>query len=185
MPFPISFAYPWYLACLAALAPVIWLWRRGRSPLPRPRETVSLALRVLVLALLVLALAGLQWVRASDELAVVFLLDVSDSVDVEARARAVAFVRDALAEMGPGDRAALVLFGADALVERPISQARELGELLSIPATAHTDVGSAVRLGLALLPATAQRRLVLLSDGQVNVPGAEMAAQLARAGGAR
>jgi hypothetical protein len=185
MPFPISFAYPWYLVCLVAAAPVVWLWRRGRSPLRRPRETASLALRLVILALLVLALAGLQWVRASDELAVVFLLDASDSIDAAARARAVAFVQDALAEMGPDDRAALVLFGADALVEQPISQARELGELLSIPATAHTDIGSAVRLGLALLPATAQRRLVLLSDGQGNVPGAEAAARLARAGGAR
>ena len=185
MPFPISFAYPWYLACLLAVAPVVWLWLRGRSPLRRPRETASLVLRLLILVLLVLSLAGLQWVRASDELAVVFLLDASDSVDASARARAVAFVRAALAEMGPDDHAALVLFGADALVERPVSQAKELGELLSIPATAHTDVGSAVRLGLALLPATAHRRLVLLSDGQANVPGGETAARLARSGGAR
>ena len=66
MPFPISFAYPWYLTCLLAIAPVIWLWRRGRSPLRRLRETVSLVLRVLILGLLILSLAGLQWVRASD-----------------------------------------------------------------------------------------------------------------------
>lgn len=39
------------------------------------------------------------------------------------------------------------------------------------------------RLGLALLPATAQRRIVLLSDGIGNVPGAEMAVQLAAASG--
>ena len=62
MPFPISFAYPWYLACLGAMAPVVWLWRRGRSPVRRASETVSLALRVLILGLLVLSLAGLQWV---------------------------------------------------------------------------------------------------------------------------
>jgi hypothetical protein len=165
MPFPIAFAYPWYLICLLALAPVVWLWRQGRNPLRRWREAISLVLRVAILVLLVLGLAGLQWVRASDELAVVFLLDVSDSIDAAARERAISFMRTALESMGEDDRAALVLFGADALVERPMSQARELGELLSIPATAHTDVGKAVRLGLALLPATAQRRLILLSDG--------------------
>jgi Mg-chelatase subunit ChlD len=129
-----------------------------------------------------------QWVQASDELAVVFLLDVSDSVDPEARHVAIAFVRAALDTMGAGDYAALVLFGSDALVERPLSQAKALGELLSIPGTGHTDIGEAVRLGLALLPATAQRRLVLLSDGMDNVSansalGVEAAAQLAAASG--
>jgi Mg-chelatase subunit ChlD len=185
MLFPIAFAHPWYLICLIALVPVAWLWRRGRNPVRRRREMVSLSLRVTVLVLVVLGLAGLQWVRASDELAVVFLLDVSDSIDAAARERAITFIRAALEEMGQDDQAALVLFGADALVERPMSQARELGELLSVPATAHTDVGEAVRLGLALLPATAQRRLVLLSDGQSNVPGDETAARLALTSGAR
>jgi Mg-chelatase subunit ChlD len=185
MTFPIAFAYPWYLVCLLALAPVAWLWWRGRNPIRRWREAASLALRVAILALLVLGLAGLQWVQASDELAVVFLMDVSDSIDAVAREQAIAFMRAALQGMGQDDRAALVLFGADALVERPMSQARELGELLSIPATAHTDVGKAVRLGLALLPATAQRRLVLLSDGQANVSGGETAARLASTSGVR
>jgi uncharacterized membrane protein len=144
---------------------------------------VSLGLRTTIVLLLVLALAGTQWVRASNDLSVVFLLDVSDSVDLDAREQAVGFVRAALADMGPDDRAALVLFGADALVERPMSQAKELGELLSIPATTHTDAGEALRLGLALLPATARRRIVLLSDGQLNVPGTQAAAQLAGASG--
>jgi Mg-chelatase subunit ChlD len=90
--------------------------------------------------------------------------------------------------LGVDDTAALVLFGSDALVERPLSPAKELGDLLSIPTTSHTDIGEAVRLGLALLPTTAQRRLVLLSDGMDNVSagnvsGAETAAQLAAASG--
>lgn len=193
MVFPIAFAYPAYLFGLLLLAPTVWLWwlgrtahsrvRARRADARRIRDAFSLILRVSILLLLVFSLAGLQWVRASDELAVVFALDVSDSVDVQARKAAVDFVRAALVEMGPDDRAALVLFGSDALVERPLSQAQELGDLLSIPATAHTDVGEAVRLGLALLPATAQRRIVLLSDGMSNVPGAEMSAQLAAASG--
>ncbi|MBN1580861.1 MAG: VWA domain-containing protein [Anaerolineae bacterium] len=188
MTFPISFSYPWYLIFLALLVPVIWLWRLGLGQMRRGRDVTSLVLRILVLVLLVFGIAGLQWVRASDELAVVFVLDVSDSIDPEARQTAVAFIREALSEMGPDDYAALVLFGSDALVERSLSQAKVLGELLSIPTTGHTDIGEAVRLGLALLPTTAQRRLVLLSDGMDNVSdgsvsGAEMAAQLAAAGG--
>lgn len=183
MTWPVAFSHPWYLLGWLLLAPIVWLWWLGRHPFRRWRDGISLTLRIAILLLLVSSIAGMQWVRASDELAVVFLLDVSDSIDAQARQQAVDFVRAALAEMSPDDRAALVLFGADALVERPLSQAQELGNLLSIPATGHTDIGEAVRLGLALLPATAQRRLVLLSDGVGNVPGAEVAAQLAAAGG--
>lgn len=187
MVFPVSFSYPAYLFFLLLLAPTIWLWMRRRRVyrVPRLRDTLSLALRVLILMLIVLSLAGVQWVKASDDLAVVFLLDVSDSIDAETRAWAIEFIRSAMSKMGPNDYAALVVFGADALVERPPVQAKELGELLSIPTTSHTDIGEAVRLGLALLPATAQRRIVLLSDGMANVPGAETAVQLAAAGGVR
>jgi Mg-chelatase subunit ChlD len=182
---PVVLSHPWYLLCLLALGPIVWLWWRGRTPPWRWGEGIGLALRVSIVVLLVLGLAGLQRVQASDDLAVVFALDASDSIDPQAREQALSFIRAALAEMGPDDRAALVLFGADVLVEQPMSQARELGELLSIPATSHTDAGKAVRLGLALLPATAQRRLVLLSDGRVNVPGVDVAVQLAVASGVR
>jgi len=183
MPFPVSFSHPLYLLGLLALVPVVALWWRARNPRQRGRETVSLVLRLLIVLCAVLGLSGLQQVRASDEIAVVFLLDVSDSIDETSREAALSFIRDSLAEMGPDDRAALILFGSDALVEQPMAHAKELGDLLSIPATSHTDVGQAVRLGLALLPATAQRRVVLLSDGRVTVPGAERAVQLAAAGG--
>jgi hypothetical protein len=54
-----------------------------------------MALRDAILALLVCGLAGLQWVQASDDLAVVFLLDASDSTDAAA-------CEQALVEMGPG-----------------------------------------------------------------------------------
>ncbi len=188
MRLPVSFAYPHYLWIFLVLPVMVGLWQRGRNRFRRLREGISLVVRLLILALLVLGLAGLQWVRASNDLAVVFLLDVSDSVDQAARAQAVEFVRAALSHMGSNDHAALVLFGSDALVERPMSQSHELGELLSVPSTFHTDIGQAIRLGLALLPATAQRRLVLLSDGVDTVSGAtansETAARLAAAGGA-
>lgn len=183
MNWPISFAYPGYLSLLLLLAPVVWLWLVGRHPFRPLREGLSLGLRLTMTILIVLALSGVQLVKAGDELAVVFLLDVSDSVDRAAREEGVAFIRAALAEMKPDDLAAVVLFGADALVERPLSPSKELGELLSVPSTSYTDIGEALRLGMALLPATAQRRIVVLSDGQANVPGWETAARLAAASG--
>ena len=187
MVFPISVSHPTWLLLLLAALPVVWLWRRSLGPGRTGwRERASLALRLAIVILLVFSLAGAEWVRAGDELAVVMLVDLSDSVDAVARDQATSFVGDALAEMGPRDRAAVVVFGGDAWVDQPMGDALAYhdGEpLLSAPDASRTDVAEAVRLGLGLLPAGAQRRLVLLSDGQVNVPGALEAAALAAAGG--
>ena len=50
--------------------------------------------------------------------------------------------------MPPDDEAGLILFGANALVERPLSNLHELGQILSTPPTGNTDLEAAVRIGL-------------------------------------
>ena len=191
MVFPIAISHPEWLLLLLVAGPVFWVWRRSvRRPAGQGvgwRERTSLGLRLAIVTLLVLCLAGAEWVRAGDELAVVMLLDVSDSVDAAAREQGLSFVREALSAMGPRDRAALVVFGGDAWVEQPmgdVAARKDLETLFSAPDASRTDVAEAVRLGLGLLPAGSQHRLVLLSDGQINVPGAHEAAALAAAGGA-
>jgi len=154
-------------------------WPTGRYG--RGRAWVALILRCLIALLVVLSLAGTQSVHGGDELAVVFLVDVSDSVPEPERARALVFVEEALATMGPDDRAALVLFGAEPLVERPMMGGGELGEVASIPRAHQTDLNGAIRLGLALFPSGAARRLVVLSDGRPTLGEAEQAVRLAHA----
>jgi len=147
----------------------------------RGRAWAALVLRCLITLLVVLSLAGARSVHGGDELAVVFLVDVSDSVPDPERGRALAFVEESLAAMEPGDQAALVLFGADALVERPMMSGGELGAVASIPRTHQTDLEGAIRLGMALFPSGAARRLVILSDGRPTLGEAERAVRLARA----
>ncbi len=149
----------------------------------RGRAWAALTVRALLVAAVVLALAGAQTVHGGDQLAIVYLLDVSDSVPETEQERGLQFVRDGLAALSPGDRAALVLFGADALVERPLTSGGELGPVASIPRTEQSDLAAAIRLGVALLPEGAARRLVLLSDGRPTVGEAEQAVRLARAQG--
>ena len=191
MVFPIAIPHPEWLLLLLVAGPVFWVWRRSVRHFSGQRagwrERISLALRLAIVALLVFCLAGTEWVRAGDELAVVVLLDVSDSVDAMAREQGLSFVREALSTMGPRDRAALVAFGGDAWVERPMADASARGEVTSVfsaPDVTRTDAAEAIRLGLGLMPAGSQHRLVLLSDGRFNVPGAQEAAALAAAGGA-
>ncbi|MBL8148150.1 MAG: VWA domain-containing protein [Anaerolineae bacterium] len=177
-----SFTAPWALLLLLALPLAAFIgWPRRRFQ--RARSWTSLILRLLILALVTLALAGASLVRASDQLAIVFLLDRSDSMDEAARQAQEAWVREALAAMPPGDEAAVVAFGANALVERPMSASGELAPLRSTPITGNTDLEEAISLGLALFPEGAARRMVILSDGAQTVGDASAAARRAAANG--
>lgn len=164
----------WFVALALGLVLVeaaVWWWdalrrrfgvRPGRS---RPlRSAGTLVLRVVLLALLVLALLGARWARRTRDLAVVFVLDRSASTRAAWDAQ-VAFVEDALSQKSPRDRAALVVFGGDAWVDRPLSTSDDLAGIATLPRAGATDIESAVRLGLALLPDGAPGRLVLLTDG--------------------
>ena len=179
----ISFIFPtalWLLVLLLPLWALALLVPRRLSP---ARFWGSLVLRTALIASLVLALAGTQIERSVDDLTTVFLIDSSDSVSPSALGQAEAFVQESLKAMHSGDRAAVVVFGENALVERAPGQERTLGKLISAPVAARTNIQEAVQLGLALLPADTQKRLVLLSDGGENSGQAMEAARVARARG--
>ncbi len=158
------FTAPLLLILLLLVPLTAWMGWPARGA-ARRREFLSLILRLTIILCLVLSLAGLEIVQRGDNLAVVFLLDVSDSMSQEAIGAEVDYVRSALDAMGPDDRSALVLFGSDALVERAMSPVRELSAITSVPVTNQTDLAEAMQLGLALFPSGYAKRMVILSDG--------------------
>jgi uncharacterized membrane protein len=177
-----SFTTPVALLLLLVIPAALYLgW--PRYAYRRSRDIASLVLRTLILLMLVFALAGLQTVQSADKLGVVFLIDVSDSVGQSARESELTYVRDAISHMAPDDLAGVVVFGANATVERQLNAVRELGPVRSTPITSNTDLAEAVRLGLALFPPNTARRLVVLSDGQPTVGDTDAAARLAAAAG--
>jgi hypothetical protein len=141
----------------------------------------SLALRIALLTAIILALSGIQLRLRADTLTVVFLLDVSDSIPPEQQAFGESLIRTAVEQMPPGDKAAVVVFGQDALVERLASEEDSLPGLASVPVTFRTDIASALQLGLALFPDEGAKRMVLLSDGRENLGQALDQAELAAA----
>lgn len=177
-----TFTTPYALLGLLLLPYFLWLGR-PRGVWARSRATTALVLRGLIVVLLILALAGLQIVRAADQLAVVFLIDGSDSMSEAAVESARVYAEEAISQMGPNDQAAIIVFGSDALVERPMSSVREVGPLESEVLPLNTDLAEAIRLGMALYPPGAARRMVILSDGLANSGDAEQAARLASASG--
>ena len=181
-----SFTNPSALWLLLLLLPVfIWIGF-PRMPYRRRRDTSALVIRLLIVTLIVMSLAGIEVRQKADKLAVVFLIDHSDSMDANARSQALDYVQSALDEMKPEtDQAAVILFGSNALVEEPINVALDISQFGSDENVIrlNTDLAEAIQLGLALFPADTAKRMVILSDGIETVGDAERAARLAEATG--
>ncbi|MCL5998262.1 MAG: VWA domain-containing protein [Chloroflexi bacterium] len=191
----VTFTQPFYLALLVLLpiSALIALPRlrrqrgKGGARLAPTHAWAGLLIRSLLLLCIVFSLAGMQSVTYNSKLAVAFLVDVSDSIRASGRDAALQFVRQALGAMrlDGSDKAAVVVFGADAQVERSLSSAKDLTPIGTQVRVAGTNVESAIRLGLSLLPTDYAKRLVLLSDGKQTVGDADSAARLVRAVNAR
>ncbi|GAB4269035.1 MAG: VWA domain-containing protein [Candidatus Promineifilaceae bacterium] len=178
------FSTPFALLLLLFVPYFVWLGR-PLTPVTRSkwRQWASLTVRLLILLLLTLSLAGAQMVRAGDELAVIFLVDASDSISPNQAEQAEQFVRETISQLTVNDQAAVIVFGGNALVERPLSGLAELTPITTVPQTLQTDLAEAIRLGLALFPPGSARRLVILSDGAVTTGDTLEAARLAAASG--
>ena len=134
---------------------------------------------------LIASLAGARLALPSDRLSVVFLVDASASMVDATRQELLDFARESVRRMPEGDTAGVVVFGANALVDRLPSQLGELQVPSSVPVVGATDIAAAVRLATAIFPAGAQQRLVLLSDGNDTSGSAEQAILAAAQRGVR
>ena len=164
-----SFLYPQTLWLLLLIPLTIGLALAGPRRPNKRRFWVGLLLRTFVLLLLILAIAGFQINLKTDVLTTIFLLDVSDSIPVRQQEQAENIIRLAIEDMPAEDRAAVILFGQDALVETLVSEENALPGFSSIPVTSQTNIADALQLALALFPNEGAKRIVLLSDGQENL----------------
>ena len=179
----IAVANPWWLLLLGVLPAIAFLSYRSLAGLGKWRRLAALTTRIVILTLLVLALAETQTLRENRDLAVLFLLDESESVVPHLRDQALRFVNHAAEEMGPLDLAGLVVFGKEARFETPIERSLEVPRIESEVTGSHTDIAGAIRLALAAFPQGARKRIVLLSDGNENQGLAEKAARAAASRG--
>ncbi|HEX2844622.1 MAG TPA: vWA domain-containing protein, partial [Candidatus Limnocylindria bacterium] len=186
MNLPIGFADPAWLWLLLPAAALVGLgWVAASRTLPRGRRIGSLLIRLVLVACLVLALAGMRLSLPADRLSVVFLLDASASMLDATREELVNWARSSVREMPNQDAAGVVVFGANALVDRLPSELPELADPASEPVVGASDVAAAVRLAAAIFPAGTQQRMVLLSDGNDTSGEAETAIRAAASAGVR
>jgi len=159
------FATPWALLLLALLPLTAALGRTRLRRLPGRRGVVALAARLLLLGLLVAALCGPEWRAEVGQVSTVFLVDASASVGADGQRTGMTWAMQANKAAGARDQAAVALFGAAPRLAVPLAHYADLRD----PATTAdgaTDIGAALRMGLALLPPETTGRVVLLSDGQ-------------------
>ena len=133
----------------------------------------------MLLTLIVLALAGLQLVRPTDTLCTVFVVDVSDSIAPAQRSVVLHYIKEATRRMRSGDRAALVAFGAEALLDHAPEDRAVIGNIVSIPTTSRTDIAAGIQLAMAGFPAEMGKQIVLFSDGNENLGDGREQASLA------
>ena len=179
------FTVPIALLALLFIPGIIYLGWPARG-YTRKREVTSLILRCLLVVCLTFAIAGLEVTHSAGKgsaLGVVFLVDRSDSMPEAARQFSEQYIQQALKAMKPDDQAAVILFGGEALVERPMSPSKELGPFTSVPSASQTDLAEAIQLAMALYPPDKARRMVILSDGATTTGDAEAAARLAASTG--
>ena len=151
---------------LAAVLPWIWwLHHAGGGGLSRGRALAALIVRFILVGTFILLLAEPRAVRKSDTLAVVYALDVSDSMGAKVRDQALGWIMQTATVKPPKDEAGLVIFGNDAAVELPPRTTFPFEAINSRVARDGSDLGKALSLAAAMLPEENQGRVVLLSDG--------------------
>jgi uncharacterized membrane protein len=182
----LAFLSPWYLL-LAALIPLVWWYSYRRlAGLGMMRRTAVLILRSLVILALILAMAEIQFVRTSDRLTTIFLLDQSLSIPVQSREAMIKYVNAAIKKYRKNrDRVGVIVFGRDAAIEIPPydDNVQMASKIESIFDPEYTNLAAAMKLAQASFPEDAAKRIVIISDGNQNLGNAaEQAQGLAQAG---
>lgn len=190
-----GWAKPWWMLLLAMLPLLaVYAWPVLVN-LGQFRRLLVLLLRLGLFTCLILALAELSTVREEEGMTLLVLVDRSFSIPQEVAANSVRdarwerlvdqikqATRDRAKEQ---DRVGVISFAARPRLEYPVSNVPELSirDIGGGLDRNTTDLGAAIRLGLASFPEGTARRMLLISDGNENRGDAEADARTAKLNG--
>lgn len=178
-----AFTHPWYLLLLLPVIAGLAFSFKHVGGMMRGRKKLAFVLRFLLAGSIVLALAGPESRRPNEGLCTLFLVDRSDSVGDEDRAKQIKFINEAVKGLGPKDEAGVIAFGKEAVVEATPSKLTSLDRVLSVVDGSASGLAAAVRLATASFPDGKARRIVILSDGNETSGDAAEAASVAATDG--
>ena len=168
---PFDFEEPRWLWLCVLIPILVAASFRSLAGLDPVRRVLALLVRSALVLLVAVCLAGIQSVRRSDALTIMFLMDRSHSVEKLADFQEE-FIRQAAEKIPPEDRLGLIDFARAPYVQQlPMKGGLHLppGRLPPMPNPDRTDVASALRRAMALFPPDAAKRIVLMSDGNDNM----------------
>lgn len=180
-----DFQAPLFLILLAASPFLILAQRRTKVIAAKWRKGITFFLRGAALLCAILALADLHRTHKEQRLAVVFLMDTSESIPRAQHEEAFKQINAAVAQLKSTDRFGIISFAKEASVLLEIrpkqDQPLESGTMVSLETLAEqavgregTDVLTALKRAIALLPDNYHRRIVLFSDGIHNAGGTSL-----------
>ena len=117
------------------------------------------------MTILVLALAGCNSCAQQTDSVLCLLLIFSDSVCPTQRAQVIDYLNKATSKMHARDTAALVAFGADALLELAPGSRENVTKINSILDSTKSNIAAGIQLAIATFPPDAGKQIVILSDG--------------------
>lgn len=180
-----TFVRPEWLWLLLIL-PLLWVplwWQKQRASL-----VGAALLRSIAVVLVTAALAGLsrQTILAEHKLSLVAAVDVSDSISAEGRAWTQEYLTRLLKTLEPQDEFAALAFAAETRLLIPPGPPGEITPLADMvkPMTAEqgagTNIARALERALPLYPDSAEKRLLLITDGNETTGAAKQHLALAR-----
>ncbi len=168
-------ARPFLLFLLLLLPALYYGFRRSLVDLTRTQRIVSLIIRAIIVVLLILSVADLQYLKTDDELAVIFLADISDSISTDGLETSTGFINEALKSQGVGQQAGVIGFTDRSEILKDFRDESEdeldLAEIKQAwleedeEAGDATNIAQAVEMAWGVFPANANKRIVLVTDG--------------------
>ena len=171
---------------LLVLIPVLIFVQRGAHlSTARWRKHATFFLRGAALFCAILALTNLHRTHKEQQLAVVFLIDISESIRPTQYEKVLTQIDTTVAQLKPTDTFGIISFAREVRglleIRQKQDQPTEIAPILSLETLAEqtirrdgTDVLTALKRAIALLPDTYHRRVVLFSDGVHNTGGTSL-----------
>ena len=162
-----NFNYPLILILFPVFAAYLLYVSRGLTRLTKTKKRIILGLRMIILLLLILSLAGFGLKTASKYTTTIFLVDSSDSAK-DSKDIAEKFIKNSIENKGKNDKVGVASFGADVAAELSPSLNPRFFTLQAKINSRFTNIEKALNHVISMIPASDNKRVVLISDGEEN-----------------
>ncbi len=177
------FGRPLWLAALVILIPLVWLGLRNLNTLGSVRRTLAIVLRSLVVLILIALLARPILTRINRRLALIAVIDRSQSIPTDLQQASLDYLSKALAGKDPGDQLAVVdVAEAASITKLPGGDVAVRQRNASLDGQ-QSKLADGIQMALAITPPDTAARILLVSEGNQTEGDLEEAARIAAVNG--